>query len=562
MMKMTVRRSRSIRYNSGSGNSHAIVYPRYPDLAKLLDSKKGEDAEEMLASMDGFGTFRPSTSFNDFSSLLSPPVEAAPVVVKAEPPIASVVSSSTIASTVAVNTKKRTAASPAAAPPSPKRKVQTARRGSASSKKEPVAPTSPATPAATATKKSTATVKPKPGEKTTPNPLTTTAAAAPSAAARAKTVGQIPKHITTIVTTAIAPVPTEVKSATVVLPKLEETEFNEMVAKASASTLIHSASGGTDVHVPSTTDGTGEKVDTSTAHIKALTGNNWVAACAGTTQGISSVSSDLDDSKNGCNRNRRQNLSPDERARQNRDRNREHARNTRLRKKAYVEELKRTLTELVSQRDAADFEKRQSAQRELEQREVRFRVIEEFLKLRGRNETNFARWAAILEDGFTLVLPLMNFWKVMQGGSEALHGNELVLNGVSDVMADANGFSEFLQTLGAGQGTVTCQFHCDRKYFFMDGCQAVLEWTATTAGAVGKVCFSMQHIVYAYVSLLPQLTYFFCFVGRECGTHAERYCSRQIQPGVQQVAVGEHNLRHWRGAHAVEEAVGFVWSAD
>jgi hypothetical protein len=481
----------------------------YADLAKLLDSKKGEDAEEMLASMDGFGTFRPSTSFNDFSSLLSPPVEAAPVVVQAEPPLSAVVSSSTIASTMPTNTKKRSAASPAAAPPSPKRKVSNARRGSASIKKEPVAPTSAPTPVVpistvTATKKSAAAVKPKPGEKATPNPLTTTA----TAAARTKIVGQIPKHITTIVTTAIAPIPTEVKSAPIVLPKSEETEFNEMVAKASASTLIHSASGGTDVHVPSTTDGTGEKVDTSTAHIKALTGNNWVAACAGTTQGISSVSSDLDDSKNGCNRNRRQNLSPDERARQNRDRNREHARNTRLRKKAYVEELKRTLTELVSQRDAADFEKRQSAQRELEQREVRFRVIEEFLKLRGRNETNFARWAAILEDGFTLVLPLMNFWKVMQGGSEALHGNELVLNGVSDVMADANGFSEFLQTLGAGQGTVTCQFHCDRKHFFMDGCQAVLEWTATTTGAVGKVG-------------VPRST--LCAIMFRCGRHSLRF---------------------------------------
>jgi hypothetical protein len=39
------------------------------------------------------------------------------------------------------------------------------------------------------------------------------------------------------------------------------------------------------------------------------------------------------------NRARRQYLTPDERARQNRDRNREHARNTRLHKKAYVEEL-------------------------------------------------------------------------------------------------------------------------------------------------------------------------------------------------------------------------------
>merc|ERR1711957_200050 len=107
------------------------------------------------------------------------------------------------------------------------------------------------------------------------------------------------------------------------------------------------------------------------------------------------------------NKKRRESLTPDERARQNRDRNREHARNTRLRKKAYVEELKRTLTELVAQRDTIDLEKRHEKQRDMEVREVRYRVMEEFLKLRARGaEQNLlARWIAILEDGFTLTLP-------------------------------------------------------------------------------------------------------------------------------------------------------------
>ena len=110
---------------------------------------------------------------------------------------------------------------------------------------------------------------------------------------------------------------------------------------------------------------------------------------------------------------RRATLSQEERAKQNRDRNREHARNTRLRKKAYVEELKRTLTELVSQRDAAEVERRHEAQRNREQREVRFRVMEEFLKLRGRNEPNAVRWVAILEDGFTFALPRTPFRRMV-----------------------------------------------------------------------------------------------------------------------------------------------------
>jgi hypothetical protein len=184
------------------------------------------------------------------------------------------------------------------------------------------------------------------------------------------------------------------------------------------------------------------------------------------------------------NRARRQNLTPDERARQNRDRNREHARNTRLRKKAYVEELKRTLTALVSQRDAAELEKRHASQRELEQREVRFRVTEEFLKLRGRNEANPARWAAILEDNFTLTLPITDFRDMVHSGESNHQKFEQVLTGVPEVMNDSHLCSAFLQGLGKGHNDITLVYNCDRKNFFMDNCIAMLEFTATTHGAM------------------------------------------------------------------------------
>jgi len=220
-------------------------------------------------------------------------------------------------------------------------------------------------------------------------------------------------------------------------------------------------------------------VNTSTDHINALTSSNWVAACnasgvANFTSGtgcsadsatnteatvapnassvvssssvvietaivssssvaantatpavVGSASSVLTSAQQqaaaaaaqaAANKRRRQNLTADERAKQNRDRNREHARNTRLRKKAYVEELKRTLTELVHQRDAAELERKRIAQREVEQREVRFRVLEEFLKLRGGakaaiavNGATESKWCAILEEGFLLTLPVTSY---------------------------------------------------------------------------------------------------------------------------------------------------------
>ena len=222
-------------------------------------------------------------------------------------------------------------------------------------------------------------------------------------------------------------------------------------------------------------------VNTSTDHIHALTSSNWVAAC--NASGVTNFSSNSSNSsvasnapttssaptvvtssttvspitisgstnvgnpvtagnannsltaaqqqaaaaaaQAAANKRRRQNLTADERAKQNRDRNREHARNTRLRKKAYVEELKKTLTELVHQRDAAEVERKRLAQRELEQREVRFRVLEEFLKLRGGakaatiiNGATESKWCAILEDQFQLTLPVTSYREMVHGHSQ------------------------------------------------------------------------------------------------------------------------------------------------
>lgn len=153
-------------------------------------------------------------------------------------------------------------------------------------------------------------------------------------------------------------------------------------------------------------------------------------------------------------------------------------------KKAYVEELKRTLTALVSQRDSAELEKRHTAQRDLEQREVRFRVVEEFLKLRGRNELNYARWSAILEDTFTMTLPNTDFREMVEGERGPF---EQKITGVAQAMADSNLFSGFLQSLGRVSNTenlISFSYECDRKNFFMDNCTVVLNCTAVSVCAV------------------------------------------------------------------------------
>jgi hypothetical protein len=213
-----------------------------------------------------------------------------------------------------------------------------------------------------------------------------------------------------------------------------------------------------------------EVIDTSTAHVKALACDNWVAACAE----LGDI--EVNEPKSPGRSPRRADLTSDERAKQNRDRNREHARNTRLRKKAYVDELKKTLMEVVTQRDALAVLNKQEEDRDEEQREVRYRVVQQFLQLRGHNQVDPAHWRAILDDSFTMTLPCTSFREMV--GTEI--EDKRMLRGVEQCTEDAANLSTFLQTLGEN---VRLQYKCDRRVFMMDGNAAALDWEATTVGA-------------------------------------------------------------------------------
>jgi hypothetical protein len=250
-------------------------------------------------------------------------------------------------------------------------------------------------------------------------------------------------------------------------------------------------------------------VDTSTAHIKALTGVNGPAVCLDAIEKALEDSGSLikpDGSASSNSSADGKQLSAEEKARQSRDRNRQHARNTRVRKKAYVEELKRTLNQLVEERDTIVHQHRMEQQGVMEQRDVRLRVIEDFLNLRGRNEGDPNRWGLILEDGFCLRLPRADIPGVVcssGGGNEdkivvpatsscqlySLGTSKKSLTGVMSVMEDASMVSNLLQSLGASLLSVSYQ--CDSDSFMMDNANVVVNWTATSSGAVTKVCIQM-----------------------------------------------------------------------
>lgn len=273
------------------------------------------------------------------------------------------------------------------------------------------------------------------------------------------------------------------------------------VAQAAVTNLILSA-GNAQRQKDENDPNLAKPIDTSTAHVAALTSNNWVAACAASISGAppgtaqaaqaAALAAASDPAAAKAARARRASLTADERARQNRDRNREHARNTRLRKKAYVEELKRTLTELVTQRDAADVERRHEKQRDLEVREVRYRVMEEFLRLRARGaEPNLlARWIAILEDGFTLTMPKTEYRAMVNDddstlarrvsndeGAIPVDSNLQVLLNANQCFDDASKLASYISSSVFMGNPIQMSYQCERSHFMMDGVKAILDWT-------------------------------------------------------------------------------------
>ncbi|GKY99288.1 hypothetical protein MPSEU_000883900 [Mayamaea pseudoterrestris] len=419
---------------------------------------------------DGFGAFRPSTSFNDLTTLLPP-----------EKAKKSELGGAEGTGAIKEGSKKRKNSN-ADGPASVKKKASPARGGNNSSSRKPTTPVTP-TRNTRAIKGASPEGELKASEHCDNEDESLADSRTESGAPKVVPPKELSGAVNRVpVVDAVAVKPHG--SAPNVIQSRDKSNFKSL-AQAAVSSLISTAKTADDVPLDKGDIAFTGKVDTSTSHVKALTGNNWVTASASVSAMVapaiaaSSSFGSSHDAKLQAERARaRPTLTADDRAKQNRDRNREHARNTRLRKKAYVDELKRTLVEVVNQRDAAEVQRKQLLQRDLEQREVRFRVSEEFLKLRGRNEKSSTRWAAILEDGFAFTLPITSYRSMVDGGSENNDCQQQLL-GVHAVMEDADHLSNFLQTLEDDMTDfVTLQYRCDRTDFFMDGCFAVLEWEA------------------------------------------------------------------------------------
>jgi hypothetical protein len=103
---------------------------------------------------------------------------------------------------------------------------------------------------------------------------------------------------------------------------------------------------------------------------------------------------------------KRKNMTAAQRAKQNRDRNREHAKSTRLRKKAYIQKLKELVEGLHCERTEEVRQRRVAVQHLAEKQNVRRAVVRSFFRYHSDYEKDKRKWSTLLEDDFWLKQPV------------------------------------------------------------------------------------------------------------------------------------------------------------
>lgn len=141
------------------------------------------------------------------------------------------------------------------------------------------------------------------------------------------------------------------------------------------------------------------------------------------------------------------NFSADDKAQANRDRNREHARNTRLRKKAYLEKLKTTVEELCRERDTLVSERAGAAGLLVEMHNTRTEVLMSFFALRSSNEMRRKLWSSILDEScFTCVMPVTPY-RSFPASEVQVSKCQRTIMGIDGMMADTSSLHILFESL-------------------------------------------------------------------------------------------------------------------
>ena len=181
------------------------------------------------------------------------------------------------------------------------------------------------------------------------------------------------------------------------------------------------------------------------------------------------------------------NMTPEEKATANRDRNREHARNTRLRKKAYLEKLKATVDELCRERDTLVSERAGAANILVEMHNTRTEVLMSFFALRSANEKRRDLWASILDEScFACVVPVTPYRSFPASEVQVSKCQRTIL-GIDGMMADTASLHVLLNSLvdraRFPNATIQFRYTLVTEEAVVAGNQMMARWVMTTLNA-------------------------------------------------------------------------------
>eukprot|EP00804_Cyclotella_cryptica_P021309 CCRYP_001561-RA/>CCRYP_001561-RA protein AED:0.10 eAED:0.10 QI:243/1/1/1/1/1/3/201/1267 len=179
----------------------------------------------------------------------------------------------------------------------------------------------------------------------------------------------------------------------------------------------------------------------------------------------------------------------EEKIKSSRERNREHAKNTRLRKKAYIESLKLTVDELCRERDTLVSERSNAASIKVETHSKRVDVLRSFFALRAGYLLNQKRelWSSILdESGFTCRLPVTPY-QSFPSSEVQLSNCQRTISGVDAMIADVASNAVFLDSLvdryHYPKGKINFQYTLATEESVTAGNQIMARWSMETLNA-------------------------------------------------------------------------------
>jgi PAS domain-containing protein len=140
-------------------------------------------------------------------------------------------------------------------------------------------------------------------------------------------------------------------------------------------------------------------------------------------------------------------LNADERAQQSRDRNREHAKNTRLRKKAYVYKLKELVDHMVHTKDLELDESKAIAVNLQTQQSLKRSAAVNFLNYRANNVRSKSKWAEVASEDITVLLPITPYRYFPK--SEIFDGRRRLL-GHESLVIDSASINLMMESIGQG----------------------------------------------------------------------------------------------------------------